>query len=66
MICDVCGDARETSTMVELGGEPFLAALAHEAVAERQRCLIVQKNLLERLNMLRHQLHELVTHASLE
>jgi len=66
MVCDQLGDAGETATVVDMGGEPFLAALAHEATAEGTTALATAYHLRERVHLLHHHLHQVLAHEGLE
>ena len=66
VLCDQLGDAGETTTVVELGGVPFLAALAHEAIAERAATLASAGHLRERVHLLHHHLQHVLAEEGLE
>ena len=66
MVCDQLGDAGETATVVDMGGEPFLAALAHEATAERATMLATAGHLRERVHLLHHHFQQVLAEEGLE
>lgn len=65
-VCDQLGDAGETATTVDLGGKAFLAALAHEAVAEHAAAQIAAGQLRERVHLLHHHLQQVLADEGLE
>jgi uncharacterized protein (DUF342 family) len=64
--CDQLGDESETTTRIDLGGHPFLAALADEARAEQASLCAAALHLHERARLVRHHLHQELTHAGFE